>query len=99
MDTYSVVKSATATVFHPLQLGKHRGTPLGHEAGWGQSGRFRAWLLGCVGDTSLRKGVIFTEHSGGRPCRVNKIDHNVIKGFWGLTLGGAVLLLLLTVKS
>lgn len=74
-------------VFPPLQLRKHCGTPLGHGAGWGQSGQFRAWLPGCVGDTSLQKGVIVTEHSGGRPCRVNKIDDNVIKGFWGLTWG------------
>ena len=49
--------------------------------------RFRAWLPGCVGDTSLWKGVIFIELSGGRPCRVNKIDDNIIKGFWGLTWG------------
>lgn len=82
-----MVKNATTTVFPPPQLGKHCGIPLGCGAGWGQLGRFRAWLPGCVGDTSLRKGVIFIEHSGGRPCRVNKIDDNVIKGFWGLTWG------------
>lgn len=63
----SVVKNATTTVFPLLQLGKHCGIPLGCGAGWGQLGRFRAWLPGCVGDTSLWKGVIFIELSGGRP--------------------------------
>lgn len=54
-----------------------------------------------VGDSSLRKGLLFTEHFRGKPCRIHKTGYNVkmILGIdWGV--GGYIFVaLILMIKA
>lgn len=62
---------------HPLlQWAKHVDSqPLGHPDDSGPG--LRGPVHGQVGDGSLRKGLLFTEHFRGKPCRIHKTGYNV----------------------
>lgn len=73
--------------------------PLGHldDSGPGLWGPVHSW----VGDSSLRKGLLFTEHSRGKPCRIHKTGYNVkmILGIDGRYIFVALILMIKATDS
>lgn len=55
-------------------------------------------MHGWVGDSSLRKGLLFTEHFRGKPCRIHKTGYNV-KMILGIDGGYIFVALILMVKA
>lgn len=85
----------------PLLLRARRmdSQPLGHldDSGPGLWGPVHSW----VGDSSLRKGLLFTEHSRGKPCRIHKTGCNVkmILGIDGRYIFVALILMIKATDS